>query len=67
MAIKKESKLIAKSTKVKEVKKVKPSFPTKKYPLIKDVSIGGVLFKKGTNYPLTEQGRQYFKQQFYIK
>ena len=54
MANKKESKPIAESIEVKEVKKVKPSLPTKKYPLI-------------TNYPLTEQGRQYFKQQFYIK
>lgn len=67
MANKKESKPIAESIEVKEVKKVKPSLPTKKYPLIKDVSIGGKIFKKGTNYPLTEQGRQYFKQQFYIK
>jgi hypothetical protein len=50
--------------KVKEV--VKPRIPTKKYKLIKDVSIGGVIFKKGSDYPLTKEGKKYFKTQFYI-
>lgn len=53
---------------VKEYKApVKPRIPTKRYVLVKDVSIGGEVFKKGSSIALTEKGKQYFKQQNFIK
>lgn len=48
------------------LKKVKSKLPTKKYPLIKAVRIRGILKKKGDKVDLTENGRKYFKQKFYI-
>ena len=52
-------------TKVKAV--VKPKLVKKKYPLITDVSIDGIVYKKGSIFELTKEGAEYFKQQFYIK
>jgi len=46
----------------------KPKYPTKKYTLIKDdVVIRGKKHKIGDKVDLTEEGRRYFKQKFYIK
>lgn len=52
---------------VVEPKLKKPKIPTSKYKLIKDVVIGDVLTKKGKFVELTEEGKRYFKKQFYIK
>lgn len=35
--------------------------------LIKDVTIGKTLHKKGSKVPLTEKGKAYFQSQNYIK
>lgn len=45
----------------------KKSIPTKKYPLIKDTSIGGEIVKKGDSVSLTEKGRKQFKKEGKIK
>jgi hypothetical protein len=47
--------------------KPKSKLPTKKYPLIKDVRIRGVLKKIGEKVDLTEKGREHFKQNFLIR
>jgi len=50
------------------VEKKKPRIPTKNHKLIKDgVVIGDRAYKIGDTVSLTEEGRIYFKQQFYIK
>tara|TARA_R110000782_G_scaffold54_1_gene155 strand:+ start:944 stop:1159 length:216 start_codon:yes stop_codon:yes gene_type:complete len=53
---------------VKKVEKtvVKPKLVKKKYILITDVPIGDSIYKKGSTIELTKEGKQYFKQQFYI-
>ena len=48
-------------------KVTKPRYKTKKHELLVDVKIGDKLVKKGTSYPLTEEGSKYFKSKFYIK
>ena len=53
-----KKQIISKPLKLKLVKK--------KYTLITNVSINGVIKKKGSTIELTEEGKQYFKQQFYI-
>jgi hypothetical protein len=50
-----------------QIVKAKPKHKTELYTLIRDVEISGKLVKKGTKYPLTEQGAKYFKSKFYIK
>tara|TARA_R110002167_G_scaffold33447_3_gene107515 strand:+ start:311 stop:526 length:216 start_codon:yes stop_codon:yes gene_type:complete len=45
---------------------VKPKLIKKKYTLITDVPIGDAVHKKGSTIELTKEGKQYFKQQFYI-
>tara|TARA_B110000977_G_C11007291_1_gene466261 strand:+ start:1201 stop:1416 length:216 start_codon:yes stop_codon:yes gene_type:complete len=45
---------------------VKPKLVKKKYILITDVPIGDAVHKKGSTIELTKEGKQYFKQQFYI-
>ncbi len=45
----------------------KSKLPTKKYPLIKAVRIRGELRPIGYKVDLTEEGRDYFKSQFYIE
>ena len=50
----------------KVVEKVRPKLVKKKYTLIKDISVNGNVYKKGSTFELTKEGKQYFKQQFYI-
>lgn len=71
MTKKKISTSISKEPKVvieKKVEKpvVKPKLIKKKYTLITDVSINNIIHKKGSTIELTKEGKQYFKQQFYI-
>lgn len=42
-------------------------FKKEKHELLMDVQIGDELVKKGTMYPLTDEGVKYFKSKFYIK
>lgn len=63
----KDKKKVAVKKATKVIKQKKPKFETKLYTLIKDVTVGDVLKKKGQKVKLTEKGRVYFKSQFYIK
>ena len=49
-----------------EIAIAKPKLIKKKYTLITDVPINGIIHKKGSTFELTKEGAQYFKQQFYI-
>lgn len=59
MADKKEETKVSKAEKA-ELK-------TNDHELIRNVTIGDKVYKKGTSYPLTEKGRKYFKSLNYIK
>lgn len=50
----------------KKVKKATKKLVKNSYPLIKDVSIGGKIVKKGKKVSLTDEGRKYFKSLNYI-
>jgi len=50
----------------KVVEKVRPKLVKKKYTLINNISVNGSVYKKGSTFELTKEGKQYFKQQFYI-
>lgn len=52
---------------VKKTIKKKPKFPTKRYELIADVTIGDKKYKKGDSVSLTIEGERSFRKQFYIK
>lgn len=60
-----------KKEKVEKPKKVitksKPKYKTNLHVLLQDVEVSGKIIKKGTKYPLTEKGAEYFKSKFYIK
>jgi len=56
-----------KITKTIKKTKIKPKFETKLHTLIKNVTIGDVLKKKGQKVALTEKARVFFKSKFYIK
>lgn len=45
---------------------IKPVLVKKGYPLITDVNINNIIYKKGCIFELTKEGAQYFKQKFYI-
>lgn len=55
------------SAEVKPKAASKKELQSKDYVLIRNVNIGGKVHKKGTSYPLTENGRKYFKSLNYIK
>jgi hypothetical protein len=60
---KKEEKIL--DEKVEKIV-IEPVLIKKKYPLITDVNINNIIYKKGCIFELTKEGAQYFKQKFYI-
>ena len=68
---KKEEAVQPNAAEIKAVKATrnatKEELATKDYVLTRNVMIGDKSYKKGDSYPLTENGRKYFKSLNYIK